>query len=1089
MVNGRFPHKWNSYPGKHATVWLLVSLFFFYGTSTAQTLNQAEYFFDSDPGTGNGTPVAVTPAATVDFSFNASIASLSNGFHSLNFRIRDNTGKWSHFQSRTFYIVPVATLVTSSTLTRAEYFFDSDPGTGNGVSISVTPAATINQNVAIPITSLSPGFHNLNFRAIDNRGQWSHFASRTFYIVPPLVLNSGTTIEKAEYFLDTDPGTGNGVNVPVTSAGTINQTIVVPTNSLTPGFHSINFRSKDNTGRWSHFATRSFYVLVQPTLSATVVRAEYFFDNDPGTGLATPLSISAGSTLNNTFAIDISSLSPGFHRLGIRVKDNLGQWSHFPPRTFYVIPGNALPASSLTDIEYFIDTDPGIESATALSFTPAATVDQSFAIDVSTLPSGAHNLYVRTKDSNGFWSIALAAPFTMLDCTPPTAPLAMSLQRCGTGSVTFTASGATGAQEYRWFDNATGTNILSSGPSYKTDSLLATRNYYVSVYDPVTLCESDRTQITATMWILDKPILNLTGSLTVCEGAAVELRGPQGFSGYLWSDGSTTESITVTTSGTYGLSVNDGTCTSPASDPFSLTVQPNPPTASIGPATGSTLDLCAEGSTTLNATGGAGSQVYRWYNDAAATTALSTGVSYTTALLSSDRSYFTTIYDPSTRCESKRTEVKITVTILPKPSLNLSGPQTICDGSSIILRAPSGFNSYAWSNGLTTSEITVVTPETYTVSVSDGNCTSPVSDPFVLSVEQKPAKPVIQVNGSTTLCGSETTILEAPAGFNRYQWSGGDTTRQITVSASGSYAVKVISAAGCESENSTAATITSFVSPAKPIIQTIGSTVLCSTNTSVILRAPFGFSIYQWSNGALTQEITVTSAGDYSVVTGNTASCLSVQSDEVSVTDQQGPCPTAGTPDPNNSPPAIEHTVGQAPIEGIVTVPLPDLISDADNNVDFSSLTITTPPSSGAVASIDENNNLIIDYKGVNFAGTEELTIQICDLSGSCTQQQISMHVAGDIVAYNGLSPNGDGKNDVLIFDYIDVIPQTTNNQVTIYNRWGTSVLEITNYNNSDRVFQGLDKDGKELPNGIYYYKIQFNSGKETKIGYITLRR
>ena len=927
MAYGKFRHKKNLFFIQCVQSLLMLGLFFLYESSTGQTLNRAEYFFDNDPGTGNATPVTITPGASVNFSFNANISSLSNGFHNLNIRVCDNTGKWSHFQSRTFYIVSPASLVTSSTITRAEYFFDSDPGRGNGVSIAVTPGASITQNVAIPITALTPGFHNINFRVIDNRGQWSHFATRTFYIVPPITGNNGITIQKAEYFIDTDPGTGNGVNVSVTPGGSINQTIVIPTNALTPGFHRINFRVRDDKGHWSHFATRTFYILLQPTVSTNLVRAEYFFDNDPGTGLATPLPITPGSSQNNVFALDISTLTQGFHRLGIRYKDNLGQWSHFPVRTFYVIPANALPALTLTQIEYFIDTDPGIGAATDLSFTPASSVDQLFAVDLSGLPSGNHNLFVRAKDSNGFWSTTLISTFTLLACTPPTAPVSASVSRCGPGKLTLDASGA---------------------------------------------------------------------------------------------------------------------------------------------ATG---------------------QVYRWYTDATTTTTLFVGSPYTTDSLATSKKYFASIYDPSTLCESSRTEVTASIVIIPKPALNLTGALAICDGDEIVLRGPAGFNGYAWSNSLATEEIKVNTSGTYTLTVSDGTCTSPPSDAFVLIVEQNPSKPVIQVTGATTLCGSETTDLSAPSGFSRYQWSRGDTTQQITVSASGNYTVKVTNAGGCESIASSPVTITSFVSPAKPIIQTIGSPILCNTNTSLTLRAPYGFTIYQWSNGAISQEITVATAGDYFVVTGNDASCLSVPSDTVSVTDQQGPCSTTGGPDPNNQPPVIEHTVGKGPIDGIVVISLAGLISDPDNNLDFTSLKITSPPTSGAVATIDNNFNLTIDYTGVNFAGTEELTIQICDLSGSCTQQQISMEVAGDIVAFNGLSPNGDGKNEVLFLEFIDVIPETINNQVTIYNRWGNSVFEITNYNNSDRVFAGLDNEGKELPNGVYYYKIQFNSGKGTKIGYITLRR
>ncbi|MEX2234630.1 MAG: gliding motility-associated C-terminal domain-containing protein, partial [Cyclobacteriaceae bacterium] len=925
MVNRKY-HKGNSVFSQWTRSLMFVSLFSIYGGSIAQTLNRAEYFFDTDPGTGNATPVAITPGATVDFTFNANISALSNGFHDFNFRIRDNTGKWSHFQSRTFYIVPTASLATSTSITRAEYFFDSDPGRGNGVSVSVTPGSSITQNIAIDITALTPGFHNLNFRAIDDRGQWSHFATRTFYIVPPISNNNGISIQRAEYFFDTDPGTGNGINVPVTPAATINQSVVIPVNSLSPGFHTLNFRARDDKGHWSHFATRSFYILLQPPVSTQLVRAEYFFDNDPGAGSATPLPITAGGSQNNTFALDISSLTTGFHRLGIRYRDNLGQWSHFPVRTFYVIPGNALPATTLTDLEYFIDTDPGIGSGTRLSFTPANVVDQLFAIDLSGLPGGDHDLFVRTRDSNGFWSTAMISTFTLLACTPPSPPVSASRNRCGPGKLTFDASGAAIGQIYRWYNDATITSPLFEGSTYVTDSIAVSRNYYVSVYDPATLCESTRTTVTAT------------------------------------------------------------------------------------------------------------------------------------------------------------------IVIIPKPSINLTGSLIICDGDEIVLRGPAGFSNYSWSNGLTIAEITVNTSGTYTLTVGDGTCTSPVSDAFDLTVEPKPTRPVILVNGPTTLCGAETTTLVAPPGFDSYQWSSGDTTRQIIVSASGDFTVKVFSATGCESEKSLPATITHFVAPAKPIIQTIGSAVLCTSNTSVILRAPYGFTVYEWSNGAITQEITVTQAGDYSLVTGNSASCLSVSSDIVTVTDQQGPCSTGGV-DPNNEPPVIETTSASGPIDGVVTIPLTGLISDPDNNLDFTTLRITTPPSSGATATIDANNNLIIDYTDVNFAGTEELTIQICDLSGSCTQQQISMEIAGDIVAYNGLSPNGDGKNEVLQLEYIEVIPGTIENQVTIYNRWGNIVYEITNYNNTDRVFAGFDNENKELPNGIYYYKIQFNSGKETKIGYLTLRR
>ena len=63
------------------------------------------------------------------------------------------------------------------------------------------------------------------------------------------------------------------------------------------------------------------------------------------------------------------------------------------------------------------------------------------------------------------------------------------------------------------------------------------------------------------------------------------------------------------------------------------------------------------------------------------------------------------------------------------------------------------------------------------------------------------------------------------------------------------------------------------------------------------------------------------------------------------------------------------------------------------------------------------------------------------------------------------------------------------NNRVTIYNRWGDVVWEGTNYNNSTVVFDGANNNGKELPSGTYFYKIDFSTGLESKTGFLSLKR
>lgn len=159
---------------------------FFSITAFTQTINRAEYFIDTDPGNGNGTSVAVpTPSANVNFNFNINTASLSTGFHVLGFRVRQNNGRWSHPSHTLFYIIPA--IPAASNLVAAEYFFDADPGFGNGTSFTFTPGNSVNIPVLnINIGALSPGFHLISFRFRDNLGRWTHAGAQSFYVIPLL---------------------------------------------------------------------------------------------------------------------------------------------------------------------------------------------------------------------------------------------------------------------------------------------------------------------------------------------------------------------------------------------------------------------------------------------------------------------------------------------------------------------------------------------------------------------------------------------------------------------------------------------------------------------------------------------------------------------------------------------------------------------------------------------------------------------------------------------------------------------------------------------------------------------------------------
>ena len=116
-----------------------------------------------------------------------------------------------------------------------------------------------------------------------------------------------------------------------------------------------------------------------------------------------------------------------------------------------------------------------------------------------------------------------------------------------------------------------------------------------------------------------------------------------------------------------------------------------------------------------------------------------------------------------------------------------------------------------------------------------------------------------------------------------------------------------------------------------------------------------------------------------------------------------------------------------------------------------------------------------------------------CRINGNSAAEEFTNVVAlvtetCKLVVYNAVSPNGDNKNDFFMIELIDVLPGKQDNKVRIFNRWGDEVFSVSNYNNKDKVFAGINKNGNKLPSGIYFYSIAFTDGSETLKGFLELR-
>ncbi|GAA4345146.1 T9SS type A sorting domain-containing protein [Flaviaesturariibacter amylovorans] len=358
------------------THYLLLLLLLLAGLRPAAQLAGAEYFFNTDPGPGNGTPIAVTPGGTLDESVSIATTGLAAGTHWLYVRSRHTDGRWSHAEGRRFVI--------ADGITAAEYFFDTDPGVGSGTALPITPGATLDETHSIATTGLSAGTHILYVRTRNTLGQWSLRESRAFSI--------SESITAAEYYIDNDPGAGLGTAITVTPGGSIDVSLSIPAGSLPAGTHRIFVRSRNSAGQWSLVESRSF------TIPEAIAQAEYYFDTDPGQGNGQPFSITADDSITLSTNISVSGLSGGWHDLFIRSRSNGGAWGIVEKRSFFIKP-------TVVSGEFYVDADPGPGSGLPIAFAAAENAEFNGAIILPPCTdSGTHRLHVRTRDENGHWS-------------------------------------------------------------------------------------------------------------------------------------------------------------------------------------------------------------------------------------------------------------------------------------------------------------------------------------------------------------------------------------------------------------------------------------------------------------------------------------------------------------------------------------------------------------------------------------------------------------------------------------------------------------------------------------------------------------
>jgi gliding motility-associated-like protein len=515
-------------------------------------------------------------------------------------------------------------------------------------------------------------------------------------------------------------------------------------------------------------------------------------------------------------------------------------------------------------------------------------------------------------------------------------------------------------------------------------------------------------------------------------------------------------------------------------------------------------------------------QVFTITPSGAATYTFSSG---TATVMPLSTTSYTVIGSGTAACNSLPVICTVTVEITPTIAVN-SG--SICDGQTFTI-APSGANSYTFSNGSNT--ITPAVTTTYSVTgTSTAGCISVSPAIGTVTVE---ALPTVTVSDGTICAGGSFTIV--PSGASTYSYSSGPVVSPVTTT---SYSVTGTSGAGCTATLPAVCTVTVFASPTLTINAT--DSTVCEGRTVNITAS--GAVNYSWNGISNGVPFAPTASMNYSVqgtdVNGCTSSgtiFISVRSNPVVSITPSGTVFCAGETVTLQASGATSYTWSTGPVKDTIIIKPMSAVSltvtgtGANGCGALTIITLTVDPCDSRPVAVPvwtantcsgRNNGrigieitspyanttakyvwsgnrcpgqdcaildslpvgkysatVIVTYTvNANLVKTDTLNVLYIDLPdpGAC-----ELHI------FTGLSPNGDHLNDTWKIDNIDLYP---NNQVTIFNRWGTAIATIKGYDNKSLSWP-QPGDISKLPASTYFYVIDRGNGSAILKGWIELTK
>jgi gliding motility-associated-like protein len=390
----------------------------------------------------------------------------------------------------------------------------------------------------------------------------------------------------------------------------------------------------------------------------------------------------------------------------------------------------------------------------------------------------------------------------------------------------------------------------------------------------VTVTNADGCQSQESISIQERanPIPAIGGVLAFCEGTSTTLNVLQDFVNYQWSTTPTvvTPDVVINQPGTYQVTVTDDFgCI--GSNSITVIQNNNPVAVISGSST-----FCTGFSTRLGVEG-SGFTTYNWSGPITASTS--------TITANIPGQYCVQVTDQN-GCISPAACIDVIED--DELSFNLTGTPVFCEGQSTVISGPADFATYTWSNGFIGNNLTVTTPGTYTLTVSDADGCSGSQTVTVIQNDL----PVISIEGDDAFCFGGSTILNGSATYPALNWTfpDGSTSAGLTITASlaGLYTLNVT-----DSNNCSNTAVFTLNQRDQIIPQFNGEALFCEGDqTTISVAGPY--TGYLWLDNNSTESTrTFNVGGSFTVQVTDNNNCTGTNS--ITITSASNPIADAGS--------------------------------------------------------------------------------------------------------------------------------------------------------------------------------------------------